>query len=66
MVTRILLNDYAEGKITIGSQIVTPNGFSPEFEAQVVKAENDPSSKAFESPDDAISYLHNECDDNSS
>lgn len=59
VITRILLNDYADGKITIGSQMaVTENGFSLAFEDAVLAAENEPSSGEFEKADDAIAFLH--------
>lgn len=59
VITRILLNDYADGKITIGSQMaVTPNGFTPEFEDAVLIAEREESSEEFKSADDAITFLH--------
>ncbi len=42
VITRILLNDYADGKISIGSQMaITQNGFTPEFEDMVLKAEKE-------------------------
>ena len=61
VIARILLNDYADGKITIGSRIVvTENGFTPEFENEVLSAEKEPSTKMFESANDAIAFLHEE------
>lgn len=38
VIARILLNDYADGKISIGSRVVlTENGYTPEFEASVLR-----------------------------
>ena len=60
-ITRLLLNDYADGKITIGSQMtVTENGFTPAFEDAIITAEHDDSSEAFETANDAIAFLHKE------
>lgn len=60
-ITRVLLNDYADGKITIGSQMaVTENGFTPAFEEAVLAAEQEESSEEFESANDAIAFLHKE------
>lgn len=61
-VVRILLNDYAEGKINIGSiMTVTENGFSQAFEDAVIKsATDDKSSPPFENVEDAIDYLKKE------
>jgi len=62
MVTRILLNDYADGKITIGSQMaVTENGFTPEQERDILIASDEASrgvnvTKAM-SPKEALTYL---------
>jgi len=59
VITRILLNDYADGKITIGSQLaVTANGFTSEFEEAVLTAEHEESSPEFGSANDAIAFLH--------
>jgi hypothetical protein len=61
VITRILLNDYADGKITIGSQMaVTENGFTPAFEEAVLAAQNEDSSAVFETANDAIAFLHRE------
>ena len=39
--------------------ILTENGFTPEFEDEVLKARNDPwSSPGFDNAKDAIAYLH--------
>lgn len=60
-ITRILLNDYADGKITIGSKVVvTENGFTPEFEGIVLKAAQEDSSKPFSTANEAIAFLHKE------
>ena len=41
--------------------MLTTNGFTPEFEAEVLKAEKSTnSSPAFTNGKDAIAYLHNE------
>lgn len=59
VITRILLNDYADGKIRIGAQmLVTPNGFTPEFEDEILAAEEEDSSPAFTRAKAAISFLH--------
>jgi hypothetical protein len=60
-VVRILLNDYVDGKITIGSQVpVTENGFTPAFEAAILATEQEESSPAFETADEAIAFLEEE------
>ncbi|QQR54467.1 hypothetical protein IPG41_04675 [Candidatus Peregrinibacteria bacterium] len=60
-ITRLLLNDYADGKITVGSQMaITENGFTPAFEEAVLAAENEECSEAFEGANDAIAFLHKE------
>ncbi len=61
VITRILLNDYAEGRIVIGSrQALTINGFTEEFEQAILLAEKEPASAEFNSAKDAITFLHKE------
>lgn len=61
VITRILLNDYADGKITVGSQMaVTENGFTPSFEEAVLAAQHEDSSEVFKTANDAIAFLHRE------
>lgn len=60
-ITRLLLNDYADGKITVGTQMaVTENGFTPAFEEAILATEHEDSSEAFEAANDAIAFLHKE------
>ncbi|MBI4235538.1 hypothetical protein HY604_04535 [Candidatus Peregrinibacteria bacterium] len=60
-VVRILLSDYADGKIIIGTKMsLTGNGFDPAFEDAIIKADLEPSSEHFEEIEDAIDYLHEE------
>lgn len=60
-VVRILLNDYADGKIVIGSKVsLTENGFSSAFENSVIEASKGDSSPTFKNMEDAIDYLHKE------
>jgi len=60
-VVRILLNDYADGKIIIGSKMsLTENGFTPAFEEAVVEASKGEISPTFKNMEDAIDYLHKE------
>ncbi len=60
-VVRILLNDYAEGKIMIGSKMnLTENGFTTEFEESVISSDKEQESPAFKNMNDAINYLHKE------
>ena len=57
-IARILLNDYADGNIIIRSYSrFTANGFTPEFEEAVIKAEHD-EDVTFDSTQEAIDYLH--------
>lgn len=59
VITRILLNDYASGKINIGSQMVlTGNGFTSQFEDAILAAEQEESSPEFTSANDAVAFLH--------
>jgi len=52
------LNDYADGKIEIGSKIIkTDNGFTENFEKQILKAEKESESEVFTNASDAIKFL---------
>ena len=58
-VVRILLNDYAEGRIDIGGQPATTPTWklSPELEKQLLKIMKDKDSPVFDTAQEAISYL---------
>ena len=64
-VARILLRDYAAGKLEIGSRNVErdENGFTKQASVKldkIIKDSKDPNnlSPAFDDIDDAIAYLH--------
>lgn len=62
-VVRILLNDYAEGRIEIGTRTTTENGFTETEEAEILKAAQETKdeknvSDTFDNTKDALNYLH--------
>jgi hypothetical protein len=64
-VARILLRDYASGKLEIGSQVIQRdiNGFSKQASNKlnnIIQKSKDPNnlSPAFNNIEDAITYLH--------
>jgi hypothetical protein len=61
---QILLEDYMSGKIQIQKSKLTVNGFTPEFEEEVLQAEEDARqgkniSKTYDNIDEAIAHLNN-------
>jgi antitoxin component of RelBE/YafQ-DinJ toxin-antitoxin module len=57
---RIFLNDYASGKINVGvaPSNLTENGFTPEFENEILEAAKDPETYGpFDSAEEAIGFL---------
>lgn len=58
---RILLSDYAMGKVQIGTRTITENGFTPEFEEEVLKSSADAKKgkniKTFNSVEDFVKDL---------
>lgn len=59
-VVTILLNNYAAGKFEITTQPkVTENGFTPEFEEEVLRAceEGNGENYEFETSEEAVNFL---------
>lgn len=61
-VVTIFLNDYASGKISVGSQSsLTVNGFTPEFEDEILATakEFENNKYSFNTPQEAVDFLSN-------